>query len=197
MLSLCGADKRGPVVLNKRVMEFFFADCYGGLPREKCLVPSSIKAVLLSPCPTQITHAEVSGARQDGEGGIPSPKPANGCSSPTCPSPEQPGRSCSAGRTWAAAGAAGLGPAECQRVMNTLSPVTSLHRRGEGNRASKGGRQEGPEFPGAAAPQCLSSSERRVKVFALGIIIKDIWVLLSHALFFFVFLINCKPHPDC
>lgn len=72
-------------------------------------------------------------------------------------------------------------------MMNTLSPVTSLHRRGEGSQASKGGRQEGPEFPGAAAPQCLSSSETRAKVFALGIIIKDIWVLLSHALFFFLF----------
>lgn len=86
---------------------------------------------------------------------------------------------------------------ECQHVMNILSPVTSLHRRGEGNQASKGGRQERPELPGAAAPQCLSSSKRRAKVFALGIIIKDIgscFHMPSSPLFF---LINCKPHPGC
>lgn len=111
----------------------------------------------------------------------------------------QPRRSCSAGRTRAAAGQPGSAPQRARVPAGDEHTVPShaAARRGEGNQASKGGRQEGPEFPGVAAPQCLSSSERRVKVFTLGIIIKDIWVLLSHALFFFVFLINCKPHPDC
>lgn len=69
-------------------------------PARECSCPS---------WPAQITHAEVCRARQDGEGGIPSPKPANGC---ICPSPRQPRRSCSAGRARAAVGATGLSPAE-------------------------------------------------------------------------------------
>lgn len=89
-----------------------------------------------------------------------------------------------AGRAWAVKAA----ERECQHVRNMLSRVTSLRCRGEGNQALKGGRQEGQELPGAAALLCSLSSEGRVKVFALWIITTDIWVLLSHALFFFFFL---------
>lgn len=66
-------------------------------PARECSCPS---------WPTRITHAEVCRAMQDGEGGIPAPEPAHGCSRPICRSPSQPQWNRCAGRTRAAAGAA-------------------------------------------------------------------------------------------
>lgn len=192
--------KRDPVVLNKRVWEFFFADCYGGLPTEKCLVPSSSKGVFLSPLshtshPCRGVQSQVRWGRRDSFS-----KASKWLQPPHLPLSQAATEKLLWREDMGGCRSSRAQPCrepECQHVMNILSPVTSLHRRGEGNQASKGGRQERPEFPGAAAPQCLSSSKRRAKVFALGIIIKDIgscFHMPSSPLFF---LINCKPHPGC
>lgn len=197
MLSICGSRQEGSRCFKQKDWGVFpLLTVMVGYPQKNARSLPPARECLCPSWPAQITHAEVCRGRQDGQGGIPSPEPANGCSRSICPSPRQPWRSGSAGRTRSSRAQPRREP-ECQHVMNTLSPVTSLHRRGEGNQISKGRRQQGPEFPGAAAPWCLPSSKRRVKVFALGSVIKDIRVLLSHALFFFVFLINCKPHPGC
>lgn len=48
----------------------------------------------------------------------------------------------------------------------------------------RGGRR-GPSFRGQLLPSVCHHLKEEGKFFALGIIIRDIWVLLSHALFFF------------
>lgn len=148
------------------------------------LVPSPMKE---SSCPPQhhTCHPRSDEQSQAGRGRR-ARSPSAACKQPRpprAPSPKQPRRSCSAGRTRAQT----CREREWQHVMDTLSPVTSPHRRGEGSRASKGGEAGGARLSGggSAAPQCLSSSEGRVKVFALGIIIKDICFHMSSSFFFF------------
>lgn len=87
------------------------------------------------------------------------------------------------GRTRAAVEAARHSPAERGARRPQARPRTA---EGKETQLQREGR---PEFPRAAALQCSSSSEGRVKVFAHGIIFKDIWVLLSHALSFFFFFL--------
>ena len=182
-------------MLILRVWESFFADRCGGMPTGQRLDPSPGEGGLLSPLPrTRHPRRDMQSQARWGRGLATSPRPPrlplSHRSTEELPRREDAG-GCRRGR------AQPRRERECPRTTNTLSPVTSLHRRGEGNPASKGGEAGGAPVSGVAAPQCLSSSNGRVKVFALGLIIKDTWVLLSHALFFFFFLINCKPHPGC
>jgi len=156
-----------------------------GCPQDNAWTLPLAKEGSCPPCPAHVTHAETCRARQDGEGGL---LLLHG--RPVCPSPTDPRRSCPAGRTRAAADAVGHSPAESEsaRARRTRCPQSRrCTAEGKETQLQREGRQEGPQFPGVAAPQCLSSSNGRVKVFALGLIIKDTWVLLSHALFFFFF----------
>lgn len=89
-----GADKRGPVVLNKRVWEFFFADRL----TEKCSVLYSSEGVFLSPLPH--TNQPCRGAEPGkmGKEGFLSQSQQMAAEAPFAPLP----RSSSAGRTRAA-----------------------------------------------------------------------------------------------
>lgn len=89
-----GADKRGPVVLNKRVWEFFFADRL----TEKCSVLYSSEGVFLSPLPH--TNQPCRGAEPGkmGKEGFLSQSQQMAAAAPFAPLP----RSSSAGRTRAA-----------------------------------------------------------------------------------------------
>lgn len=153
-----GADKGGPVALNKSVWEFFFPDHYGELPTEKLLAPSSCKGVFLSllahtnhPC--RGVQSQARRGRRDSFS-----KASKWLQHLSLSQAAREELLCREDT-------GGCRSSGAQHVMSTLSPVTSLHRRGEGNRASKGGRQEGPEFLGAAAPQCLSSSKKERESF--------------------------------
>lgn len=126
MLSICGADKRGPVVLNKRVWEFFFVDYYGGLPTEKC----SSEAVFLSP-PAHTNHpcrGEQSQARWGRRDSF--SKASKWLRPPHLPLSRAARQELLCRRTRAAAGAAGLGPRVPARDEHTVPSHVAAPPRG-------------------------------------------------------------------
>lgn len=148
MLSICGADKRGPVVLNKRVWEFFFADYYGGLPTEKC----SSEAVFLSP-PAHTNHpcrGEQSQARWGRRDSF--SKASKWLRPPHLPLSRAARQELLCRRTRAAAGAAGLGPASASERRTHCPQSRRCTAEGKETELQREGGRRGPSFRGRLLP---------------------------------------------